>query len=147
MAPGAGPPAGGRRHRADGDVVGMAVAAVRAEGDHDVRPEPADDLGHLVHQGREPGVGEGAVDVVQAVHFRDAEALAGQAQLGLPDGGDGPPAAGGSVADLAGLAAGRRFHHDLGALFGVAGERSSGAERLVVRMGEDAEQAAAARSW
>ena len=61
-----------------------AVAVVRAERDDDIRPELADDLGHLLHQGRQPGVGEGAVDVVQAADLRDAEALAGQAQLGLP---------------------------------------------------------------
>ena len=143
--PGAARPlAGGRGRRADGDVVGMAVAAVGTERDDDVGPEFADDLRHLVHQGGEPGVGEGAVDVVQAAHRRDAEALAGQAQLGLPDSGDGPPVTGGSVADLARLAAGRRHHHDLGTLPGVAGERAPGAERLVVRMGEDTQQAAAA---
>jgi len=111
------------------------------------RPELADDLGHLVYQGGEPGVGEGAVDMVQAAHLRDAEAIAGQAQLGLPDSGDGAPVTGGSVADLARLAAGSRYQHDLGTLFGVAGERAPGAERLVVRMGEDTEQAAAASRW
>ena len=121
----------------------MAVAAVRTERE-DNRPELADDLGYLVHQGREPGVGQGAVDVVQAAHRRDAEALAGQAQLGLPDSRDRPPGTGGSVADLARLAPGRRYHHDLGTLFGVAGERAPGAERLVVRMGEHTKQAAAA---
>jgi len=42
-----------------------------------VRPELADDLGDLVHQGREVGVGEGAIDMVQAAHLGDAEALAG----------------------------------------------------------------------
>ena len=120
----------------------MAVAAVGTEGDDDVRPELADDLGHLVHQGGEPGVGEGAVEVVQAAHLRDAEALAGQAQLGLADGGDGTPVADGGVADLARLAAGRRYHHGLGALSGVAGERAPGAECLVVGMSEDTEYAA-----
>ena len=107
------------------------------------RPKLADDLGNLIHQGRELGVGERAVDIVQTAHLGDAEGLAGQAQLGLPDRGDGPPVTDGSVADLACLAAGRRDHHDLGTLFGVAGERSPSAERLVVRMGEDTEQAAA----
>ena len=125
----------------------MAVAAVGTESDDDVRPELADDLGYLIHQGREPGVGQGAVNVVQAAHLRDAEALAGQPQLGLPDGGDGTPVTGGSVTDLARLAPGRRYHHDLGTLFGVAGERAPGAERLVVRMGEDTQQAAAATRW
>ena len=146
--PGAGGPlAGGRGHRADGDVVGMAVAAVGTERDDNVGPEFADDLRHVLDQGGEPGVGEGAVDVVQAAYPRDAQTLAGQAQLGLPDSGDGPPVTGGSVADLARLAAGRRHHHDLGTLSGVAGERAPGAERLVVRMGEDTQQAAAAPRW
>ena len=72
-----GPLAGGRRHCADGYVVGMAVAAVRAERDDNVRPELADDLRHLVYKGRQFGVGEGAVDIVQAAHLSDAEALAG----------------------------------------------------------------------
>jgi hypothetical protein len=125
----------------------MAVATAGTERDDDIRPELADDLGHLVHQGRELGVSECAVDVVQASYLRDAEALAGQAQLGLPDGGDGTPGTGGSVADLAGLAAGTRYHHDLGTLSGVAGKRAPGAERLVIRMGEDTQQAAAATRW
>ena len=143
--PGAGgPPAGGRGHRADGDVVRMAVAAVRTERDDDVGPEFADDLRHLLHQGAEPGVGQGAVNVVQAAHPRDAQTLAGQPQLGLPDSGDGPPVTGPSVADLARLAPGRRHHHDLGTLPGVPRERPPGAERLIVRMGEHTQHAAAA---
>ena len=121
----------------------MAVAAIGTEGDDGIWPELADDFGHLAHQGREVGVGQGAVDVVQAAHLRDAEALAGQAQLGLADGGDGPPVAGRGVADLARLATGRRYHHDLGTLSGVAGERAPGAECLVVGVSEDTEHAAA----
>jgi len=74
---------------------------------------------------------------------RDAQALAGQTQLGLPDGGDGTPVAGGSIADLARLAPGRRYHHEIGTLPGVAVKRAPGAERLLVRTGEDPEQAAA----
>jgi hypothetical protein len=111
----------------------MTVAAVGTERDHRIRTELADDPGHLVHQGREPGAGEGAVHVVQAAHLRDAQPLAGQPQLGLPDRGDGPPGTGRRVADLARLAPGRRQHHDLGPLPGVAGERPPGAERLIIR--------------
>ena len=125
-------------------MVGMAVAAVGPERDDNVRPELADDLGHLIHQGREPGIGEGAVDMLQAARPRDTQTLAGQAQLGLPDSADRVPGTGGGVADLARLAPGRRHHHDLGTLLGVAGERAPGAERLIVRMGEDTQQAAAA---
>ena len=121
-----------------------ALAQSRPERDDDIRPELADDPGHLVHQGREPGVSQGAVDVVQAADLADAEAPAGQPQLGLPDSGDGTPVTGGSVTDLARLAPGRRHHHDLGTLFRVAGERAPGAERLIIRMGEDTQQPAAA---
>ena len=82
----------------------MAVAAIGTERDDNVRPELADDLGHLLHQGREPGIGESAVDMLQAAHRRDTQTVAGQAQLGLPDSADRPPGTGGGVANLARLA-------------------------------------------
>ncbi len=39
----------------------MAVAVVRAERDDDIRPELADDLGNLLHQGREPTAQESPI--------------------------------------------------------------------------------------
>ena len=55
--------------------------------------------------------------------------------------------AGGPAKRPARLAPGRRYHHDLGTLPGVVGERAPGAERLVVGMGEDTQQPAAASRW
>ena len=124
----------------DRDVVGVAVTAVVAEGDDGVRIElPHDVSDHGAQRG--PVVRQGPVRVVQHLHALHAEFGGGRAQLALPDRAQRAPGGGGRIADLPPLPAGGRDDHDLGARLGGPGHRAGRAEHLVVRVGEDAEQA------
>ena len=83
---------------------------------------------------------QGPVGVGQHLRVLDAQLGGGRAQFALPDGTERAPGRGCWVADLPPLSAGGRDDHDLGAGLGRLGHRAAGAEHLVVRMSEDAEQ-------
>ena len=123
----------------DRDVIGMSVAALGGEGHHDVRPDPAHVRGDL--RGRLVGIGaiEVAVDVVEQRELPQAEDPGRAPELGLAHRADDrrPRPIG---ADPAALAARRGHEIRLDALGGALREHAAAAERLVVRVGENAEQ-------
>jgi len=84
---------------------------------------------------------QGPVRVGQHLHALYAELGGGRAKLALPDRAERAPGRGRRIADLPLFSAGGRDDHDLGARVGRLGHGAASAEHLVVRMGEDAEQA------
>lgn len=130
-----------------GDVIGMAVPAVRSPDDHDVRPDlaqPRDDVpehGLLGHAGKRP------VGMTQAAHRRETEpprallelAFAGRPQLRpVHERGTGRTG-------LALLAASEAKAVTLHALARVSKEGATHTEGLIVRMREDRREARASR--
>ena len=123
-------------------MVGVAVGAVVGERDDHVRvafdQQPPDVVGQGV---RVDGI-QGPVAVIQHRDVGDPEMRAGLPQLALPHPPERAPHGRRGVPDLTGLAARRAHHADGGALGRPLGHRPAGAEDLVVRVGEHADDAA-----
>ena len=117
----------------------MAGEPVRPECDHDIRIE-------LVEQLRcEPDqvlvdVRESAIRIVEAPSLGEPEFLAGRLEFALSNDAQCGSGRHARVPDLAGTALGERDHPDFGAGTRVLGQRATGAEGLVIGMGEHSQQ-------
>ena len=148
----AGPRERRHGHLVDPDVVGMAVAAERVVGRHDVGPVPPDEPDQPADRFVEVGLPERPrivvpgpahhvrVAVAEVVPFGDAEDAHRVLELAHPDLAE-PAVVLGRVHlgddDLALLAARAGDEHDPPAVADRSGHRPAGADRLVVGMGVD----------
>ncbi len=123
------------RQLADGDVVDMAVGAIRTEGNHHMRLDAAEMAGDLLDRGgRIDGV-ERAVGIIEKRDVAETELFGGGEELGFARPADDLGARRfATVAEAAAFASGRRHQVGLDAVGGVLGQRPSGPERLVVGM-------------
>jgi hypothetical protein len=122
------------RRCADGDVVGMTVATVGSKREDGCRPEFADRARQFPDEDLAIRRRQPAIAIVQASYRLHAEARTRESQLLIAHLRDRAPGGDSRIPDLPCLAAGRGDDHDLGAPCRVAGERTSRAEGLVIRM-------------
>jgi hypothetical protein len=129
----------------------MSVRTITPEGENQVRAIGAERAGNASLEFLRGDLGQHPIDVVPALDLVDAKSRAGQAQLRLAHLGEGLSGRQIGRPNLAGLAARRTDHYDVATSGGVARERATGAKRLIVRMGVDAQpvgaQERAAASW
>ena len=130
-----------------GDVIRMAVAAVRSPDDHDIRPNVAEPGDDVTQHGLLRLRGKRAVRIAEAADRGEAQtsrrflelALAGRSQLRALD----ERRAGGT--ELALLAAGEAEAVTLHALARVSKERATHTKGLIVRMRKDRRKAQRSR--
>ncbi len=142
------------RRLVHGDVVRVVVAADRIEGNHDLGPHLPDDRDHvprdLLDRGRHEGArmavvrgaGHPGIAITEVQDVGQAERGGGAAQLApapLPEPGLLGRVVGRVAARLAARGAGVDHPHPVAR---VLGERASGPERFVVRVGAHEHQRA-----
>ncbi len=136
----------------DGDVIRVAIAAVRLEGDDDLRPHAPDDpnesghhfVGSRVDIRPRVGIlgraGHPRVAVAQEDQLAHPDRLRRATQLGLPHLAESLRRGAGAFRDLTDLATRRADQSHVCTGCGILGQCPTGAERFVIGVGKKGEQ-------
>jgi len=127
----------GRGQLADGNVVGMAIRALRTERNDDLRSDPAKVTGDFLDRFGRVDLIERAIRIVEEPDFSEAQLCSGRQQLGLTRLADDVRSRRLlAVSEPTAFASGRCHQigrHSLGRTFRQSPARS---QRLIVGMGE-----------
>ncbi len=139
---GGGPDDGGHRQLGHGDVIRVAVRAIRAECEHDLRPRTANRGGDAARGLDRIGAIELFVGIPEQEQFVNAERRGGRAELAHANGRQGLLAGVQRMvlrvsAVAARFAVGGRDHRHRRSLAGIPRQRGAEPERLIVRVGDD----------
>ena len=139
---GGGPDDGGHRQLGHGDVIRVAVCAIRAECEHDLRPRTANRGGDAARGLDRIGAIELFVGIPEQEQFVNAERRGGRAELAHANGRQGLLAGVQRMvlrvsAVAARFAVGGRDHRHRRSLAGIPRQRGAEPERLIVRVGDD----------
>src|SRR5262249_50873139 len=118
-------------------MIGVTIAALWPEGDHDMWPHPPQVPNDLANHLTRIRLVEVAVGIIEEIDLANAQPSRRRIQLGLAYGAErrwaGVVA---GVAEPAALAARRRHKVDLNSFGGILGQRAAITERLVVGVGQ-----------
>ena len=140
-APAAGLREGALGRRANRNMVGVAIRAIRPKGYKRVGLERANDRDKRAGQLVRVGLLQGAIHVVEQARFAHAQLRAGGEKLAPAHRAKRAPRCRLRIANLPGLPGSRRHHHHIPAFGHMLGKRAARAEAFVVGVGEDRKQA------
>src|SRR6266516_4887230 len=98
---------------ADGDMIGMSIAAIKPKGNHHIKSKTTNDLDDPADQYVLVNLLEHPVTIVQTHSVLDTKSLAGEIELLFPYLAKGATSGNPCTADLSRLTACRRHHHHL----------------------------------